>query len=379
MAAPYPTREDFFQLGARELLVRSSLRPPGKRVTAAAVYTVGTNVNSALAGCAAMADEVMRHAAIRLGELYLDSAEGDALERVIVDRIAPDLTRKQPGLASVELTISRVASPQSSAALVFGSGAIVRASSGAEFQLLTDVTFASNVLGNVTVTAEALVVGTGGNVPASTITQFAETPSDTGISVTNLADAAGGSDVESDRDYVTRAKLELASRARGTAGSIESAILRVSGIKWAIVDEMLDSGGDPNGVLKIFVADVNGHSNSAMIEKARIAANSVRTAGMIPDYVGVSPIVQTISYALSFDVGTNVVVARQQLKSLTVSLVNELAPNETLTRSMLFSVARAIPGAIVTDAAVVLPSADYTPDIGKKVTTNLSSVLVNGA
>lgn len=377
MAAPFPTREDFFQVGAREILARASLRPAGKRVTAAAVYTVGTNVNSALAGCAAMADEVMRHTAIRFGELYLDSSEGDALERVVTDRVAPDLTRKKPSPSLVELTIARVVSPESGSPTTLESGRIVRTQTGIEFELLSDVSFGANVLGAAKVDAQALSAGSDGNVAAGTVVSFAEVPQDSGISVTNLEAAVGGSDIESDRDYLIRAKMELASRARGVTGAIEAAILRVPGVKWAIVEEVLEQG-DPSGVLRIYVSDANGRSNAALLEQARVAALPVRIAGMVPSFVSVSPQLQSVWYQLDFDVGTNLAAARSQLKSLTVAMVNELSPGESLTRSMLFAIARSVPGAIVMGNSIVSPGGDVSPGVGKKLTTNASLVLVNG-
>lgn len=378
MAAPFPTKEDLFAVGARELLTRASLRPAGKRVTAAAVYTVGTNVNSALAGAAAMADEAIRHTAIRFGELYLDSAEGDALQRVITDRIAPDLVRKQPSPSLVSLTVTRVSSAQTTSAFSRAAGAIVRTSSGIEFETLADFGLAANELGTRTLDAQAVSAGSVGNVDAGTVAQFAVAPSDPGILVTNLGPAVGGSDVESNRDYLARAKMEAASRVRGVAGAIESAALRVPGIKWAILEEVLDSNGDPNGVLRLYIADINGQSNLALLEKARLAIYPHRTAGMIPSIVNVSPVWQSINYQLAFEVGTNLSAAREQLKTLTVALVNELAPGETLQRSMLYSIARQVTGAIVIDTVVSVPSADVVPGIGRKIRTTADRVTVNG-
>jgi hypothetical protein len=67
-----------------------------------------------------------------------------------------------------------------------------------------------------------------------------------------------------------------------------------------------------------------------------------------------------------------------QLKALTVAAVNLLAPQETLQRSLLFALARSIPGAIVPDTAILLPAGDVVPDAGEVIKTRLDLVVANG-
>lgn len=379
MAAPFPTREDFFQVGARELLARAATRPAGKRVTATAVYTVGTNVNSALAGAAAMADEVMRHAAIRYGELFLDSAEGDALERVITDHVSTDIVRRQPSPSVVPVTISRSSSPESANAYTASAGTIVRTDGGIEFRTLSDVTFAANTLGSTTVDAQCQLAGTAGNVDSGTILQFAQQPIDTGVTVANYEPATGGMDLESDRDYLARAKLERTARRMGLADTLRLTALSQPGVKSVSVTELTDSSGDPSGPVEIYISDVNGRANSTMVRMVRDALYAVRVCG-IPVYVfGSTPLNATISYSVGYAPNTDTAVAASRLRSLTASMVNELAAGETLQRSMLFAIARTIPGLIVTDSSVLLPTTDLTPSASQSVKTQVALILVNGA
>jgi hypothetical protein len=72
--ADLPTRTDFFDAAAREVVARSEARAPGKRVSPQAIYTPGTDVNLLLAGGSAMAEEVMRQHTLDVKDLYLDSA-----------------------------------------------------------------------------------------------------------------------------------------------------------------------------------------------------------------------------------------------------------------------------------------------------------------
>lgn len=357
------------------MLLRASLRPAGRRVTAAAVYTVGTNVNSALAGCAAMADEVMRHTAIRFGELYADSSEGDALERIILDHVDPEVTRKKPSPAVVTLSVSRASSPESSLPFTALAGTMVRTPGGVEFVYQEDVSFGAGVLGSVEIEARANLAGISGNVDAGTITEFVQTPSDTGISVTNPSNAAGGSDIETDQDYLARARLEKKARVRGVASALETAALRVDGVKFAVVEELLDSNGDPNGHVRVIVADASGRANSILCDRVRTALLDARAAGVPPVVVSAELWVVMVTYSLSFTPGTNTVAAVEQLRSLTVSMVANLAPQEPLRRSMLYAIARTIPGAIVMDNILPVPASDLVPSVGQKIVTR--SDLVN--
>jgi len=353
-------------------------RPAGKRVTAAAVYTTGTNVNSALAGAAAMADEVMRHAAIRYGELFLDSAEGDALERVVTDHVEANLTRRQPSPAVVPLNIARAYSPQFASPFTLAAGTVVRTEGGIEFKTLSDVNFPASTFGNRAVDAQALLAGTAGNVDYGTIRQFAQAPTDTGITVNNLDYAAGGSDIESDRDYLARAKLERGARKMGVETSLLAAALAQPGVKSAVVVESLNDEGDPDGLISIYVADINGRSNSTMVGMVQSALRSVRVCGIIPYVVGSTPTTQSVMYAVSYAPNTDATVAASRLRALTASMINELATGETLQRSMLFAIARTIPGIIVDDNSVYYPSEDVTPTPGSSIKTRSDLILVNG-
>ena len=102
-----PTRADYFNLGAEEVVARSLARPPSQRIARDAIFTEGTDINVILASAAGMADEVTRHLALRCGALYLDSAEKNDLDRLVEDRFGPTVQRKQPAPALVPLQFSR--------------------------------------------------------------------------------------------------------------------------------------------------------------------------------------------------------------------------------------------------------------------------------
>ena len=380
MSAPFPTREDFFAVGARELLARQQSRPPGKRVTLAAIQTTGTNVNSALAGMAAMCDEVMRHAAIRFGELFLDSSEGEALARLVADHIDPDLAWKQPARAVVPLLFTRAIPPSSGSAYTVASGTVVRTATGIEFHTVEDASFPVNSTGPVgPIAAEALLAGTAGNVDTDTLEQFAQQPSDLGISVTNLEFASGGTDIETSQEFLSRARVSRRAQRRGILGAIELGALSIPGVKTVIVEEDLDDNGEQTGLIRIYVADANGRSNSALCALVRDALVEYRCCGIVPSVVATAPLLASIAYSLPLLAGYDATAAATQLKTLAVALVNQLKPGQVLQRSLLTAIARTVPGYVVSDSSVVTPSDDQAPFSSKTIKTRVDLVTVNGA
>jgi hypothetical protein len=380
MSAPFPTREDFFAVGARELLARQQSRPPGKRVTLAAIQTTGTNVNSALAGMAAMCDEVMRHTAIRFGELFLDSSEGESLARLVADHIDPDLIWKQPSRAVVPLTFERAIPPSDGSAYVVASGTIIRTATGVEFRTLADAAFPLNSVGPVgPIEAEAVLAGTIGNVDAGTLTQFAQQPNDSGISVTNATFASGGTDIETSQEFLTRARATRRSSRRGILGAIELGALSVTGVKTVVVEEDLDSNGEQTGLVRVYVADANGRSNSSLCALVRDALLEYRCCGIVPSVVATTPLFASISYSLPLLYGYDPTASSAQLKTLTIAAVNQLKPGEVLRRSLLTALARTVPGYVVGDVSILLPVVDQVPLSTQTIKTRADLILVNGA
>lgn len=378
MAAPFPTKEDLFDIGAREILARASLRPPGKRITAKAVYETGTNINSALAAAAAMGDEAIRNFAIRYGELFLDSAEDSAADRLISDHIDASLRRKEPSRAVVPLRFSRAIPPSDGAPYTIAYDRIFRTESGIEFRLLGDVYFPTNAAGPVFGEAEAKLAGSIGNVDARTITLAAQSLAGTGISLTNEEDAAGGGDKETTRDFVARAKLSRKAARGGTLEAIRLGALSVNGVKSAQVVEGTDSTGQPNGLIYLYIADVSGRANSLLVARVRTALLDYRGAGSAVVIMAGTPAYVSISYVVGFAADADQTACREQLRALTVSAVNQLEPGATLERSMFFAIARKVSGVIVPSSAVSVPSTDVAPGVAETIKTRADLVLVNG-
>lgn len=378
MPTDLPTREDYFQIGAQELIRRSANRPPNQRIAREAIFTEGTDINILMAVCSAMADEATRHLALRDAALFLDSSEDEDLDRLVADRFSPEIVRKQPSQALVTLVFSRPIPPSPGALVAYPVATRLRTATGVEFETTSPVVFPVNGTGPISATARARQAGPTGNVAPGTITQFVSPNLDAAVVVTNPAIASGGALLESDDALRERARRFFASARRGTLGAIEFGALTVSGVVSATAFEEVDGSGRPTGVVSVYIADANGQANQQLADLVRDALREYRAAGVIVDVLTTQPLPTDISYVVPFAAGTDTLAAAQQLRELTVATVNALAPGEVLPLSLLDSVARSVPGAIVLQGSVQLPAGDLVPAFNQVIKTELARVKVNG-
>lgn len=380
MADSLPTRDDFFQAGASEVLTRSESRPQKERLSREAVFTEGTDINIIIAACSAMADEATRQLATRMAALFLDSAEGEDLDRLVADRFSPEVVRKQAAPALVPITFSRAIPPSAGAAISFDVGTKVRTEQGTEFTLTESASFSANSTGPVTVQAQATLAGISGNVAVGAVTQLGSPSADSHVTITNLEPGSGGRNVETDQSLRTRARDFFIAARRGTLAAIEFGARTVDGVESATAMEELDTGtGLPNGKVNVAIADSNGQANSLLAEAVQDALLEYRAAGIVVTVLVTAPSYQTIAYSgISFRPGIDTRAAVQQLKSLTVAAVNILEPGEPLTIALLYALAKSIPGAIVPQGAVQMPAGDIDPGQQQVIKTRLDLVTVNG-
>jgi uncharacterized phage protein gp47/JayE len=378
MSVALPTREDYFQIGARDVFARAQLRQKATRLSPQAVFTPGTDINIIIAAASAMGDEATRHLGLRIAALYLDSAEGEDLDRLVADRFSPTVVRKQSAQAVVPLTFSRSIPPSSGTPITFDVGRKFKTQNGLQYELVESASFALNSSGPVTARAVASLSGEVGNVAEGAINQFVDAPGDATILVTNLEPAAGGVDVETDASLRERARAFFLAARRGILSAIEFGALTVPGIASAVGEELIGPDGFPNGYVRLYIADKNGQANTVLANAVRLALREYRGAGVPVAVVVSSPTFLNVAYQVGFQVGVDQQRAIQQLKTLTVNAMSVLAPNEALRSSMLMALARSVPGLIVPNTAIVNPLGDVFPDTGRTIRTTFDRVLVNG-
>ncbi len=367
-----PTRVDLFNLGADEVLNRSAVRPPGQRLDPAQVFTSGSDINILIASSSAMAEEIMRQTALRVGALYLDGAEDIELDRLVADRYSTSVVRKDASPAAAILTISRVAG--SLPAVTFPVGTKFKTQGGVEFISTVVSSISALSTGPTFVTVQAIQAGLTGNVAVGTITQFSVPPSDPNLMVTNVEPAAGGDQRESDASLRERARAFFLSARRGTLAAIEFGALTVQGVRQATAVEEINSAGDPTGRVYLYICDAQGNGNQLLVNAVRAALVEYRAAGIIVDVSGATPLFVPITYNLRFRAGIDTTTAFSQVQTATIAAVNALAPGQTLTVSLLFATARSVPGVIVLDDAIVAPIGDLVPVGGQVIRTRANLV-----
>lgn len=368
--ADLPTRADLFNVGANELFARSAARAPGQRVSPEEVYTEGSDVNMLLAAGSAMAEEVQRGAMLRSREQILDGAEGCALDRLCSERSNGEVVRLQATPAIGIITITRT---DTSAGRVYAVGERVRGTNGVEFELTSAVTLAIANAGPVTAPVRARVTGVAGNLDSGTVTAFVD-PQGDGSTCTNAEPMAGGDSQETDGRLRGRMRDFYRGVRRGTIPAIEFGARTVPGVRLATAIEEVDVLWQETGIVRLYISDAAGRANSALAALVRLALRDYRGAGVYVFVVASTPRYEAIVYRLRFAAGVDSRLAFDAVRARALASVNALAPQATLPLSLLTEAARAIPGVIVLQDAIVAPVGDVVPAPGEVIRTTLELI-----
>lgn len=353
-----PNRSDLFDAGAREVIARAEARAPGKRLSPKAIYTEGSDINVLVAGGSAMAEEVLRQHAAAEADKWLDSARGDALDRLILDRTARELPRKGAAPAYVTATLERLEGTL--LAISLSAGKRVKTGSGIEFELMSAVALSAGQKGPLNVPCRAVLAGTEANIDKGALEEIVGSP-DPKLTVTNADFGAGGYDREPDAAYRERGRAFFRTARRGTLGAIELGALSTPGIAYATVDEQLDDFGDPTGYVFVYAGDVNGQANQVLVQQLKYGLREYRAGGIVPLVVGAVPEYVDVTYKPAVLAGYDPQTVFDQLRFATVALVNQTSPNKPLERSLLMALARRVPGLVVRDDLLVSPVGDLYP------------------
>jgi uncharacterized phage protein gp47/JayE len=366
-----PSYEDFF--GAYE---RAVTLYQGK-VTIDAVRAVGSNANLIGVGGATMAQELALWAQGEFAGMFLSTAikrGGEVLERWVFDRYG--LRRRKASAAVVPLSFAR----QGSAGFTIPAGFLVSTPGGVVFETLNDLPVPPNVLGPFGVNAVAQVVGTAGNVSVNTITQIvAPISDDTTLAVRNIENAAGGTEDQTDTEFVALAQEFYVAEQRGTETAVKAAALNVPGVASAETSEPVDGAGDPAGYGLITIADGNGGGNSVLAANVQFALRGYRGLGVpifvvagTPIYVDVE--INGLAFQAGFDSTTILAAARVRI----VAVINALAPGQRLEVAALYAALKATPGLIVPLGSIVEPAGDIVPNTGFVLRTTADRAVLNG-
>lgn len=368
----FPTRAELFETAADDVLERAAAREPGRRISPEEVYTEGSDVNILLSASSAMADEVVRQLVAAFGALFLATAEREDLDRLVFDRYSAEVVRRGATAAIVPVVLRRTGGAL--AALPIPVGTTVGTGDGVTFRTVTLAAFDAGSVGPVTVFAQCTAAGIQGNVAVGTVVELVDALGDPNVVITNEEPGAGGDDTESDASLRDRARRFLPSARRGTVEAIRFGALTVEGVRQATVVEDVDVDGSPTGRVTCYIADANGQANAALVDAVRTRLVEYRAAGVVVDVYGGTPTLVPIVLRLRFAANFDSTLVFDSVRRAIVAAVNVLPPGDTLTRSLIFAVARSVPGAIVLDDAIVSPVGDVVPTGGEVLRTAVELV-----
>lgn len=359
-----PTQLDLFEAGKREALISPT------RFDAAIIDTEGSDVNILINVSASMAEEVVAYVQSRYNALFLSTATGDDLDRLVYDRF--QIVRHSAHSAVATLTLTR---SDTAAGATVPSGSTFTTATGIAFSTINDVVFPSGSGGPLTVSAIAVNTGAQGNVGVGTITVVADAGGVDGVSVTNTETAAGGQEAETDDELRDRARNFFFDARRGTRSALESGATATAGVVFAKAEEILDSEGQPSGFVELFIADVNGQANEALADSVRDSLDEYRALGVpVTVYASNPQYIDIVATGLLFEAGYNTTQVLSNARAAIVSAVNTTEPNQVLRRSTILSALSGIDGLIVPNDALSEPAGDVTPAQGNTIRTTSDRV-----
>lgn len=370
--ADSPTYEDLFDTGRNEVV-----RLP-TRFAPEIVDTDGSDVQTAVAIGASMGDDVAGFLTASFAETFLSTAAqvgGEPLSRWVWDRY--QLTRQDQQAAVVPVTFTRT---DPTGALTIPAETQVGTEDGIVFATVTELVFPTESnTGPLTVTANAILAGAGGNSEAGAINTVLSSLTESGVVVTNSEPAAGGQPEETDSALAARARDFFVNARRGTAAAIFNGCVTTPGVAEANVIEDLDPNGSPTFRVQAIVSDQNGQANTALATNVADNLQGFRALGVPVTVIGGTPeFVTIVIEGISFQATSNTNQLIDEMRGLIVSAVNDLAPGATLERSTIIQAMKFSPLVTVPDTALVSPAGDLEPSGTGVLRTSSSRVSING-
>lgn len=371
-----PTFDELFRVARDEALARNA------GLTREIIEREGSDANAIYASCTAVGEEVVTQIGEAQASLFLASARGQKLDRLIFDRFG--LIRKSAAPAVGTVEFSTVTANPASFSIPINTK--LQTVDGRVYVTATEVTFPAGSTGPVSVAVRSLISGLGQQAKDGTITSIISqiTGSPTDLTVTNSLATAGASDEESDESFVARARLFYPSVRRGTIGAILAGVLAVEGVESAAVFEALDASGRPARFVQAVIADKftesllgisptpSAYATQSQVLAGRVVSglDDVRAAGIAVSVQVARVFIQPITLGLRFFAGADIEQASLAARALVVEYVNSLAPSQPLNPAGIVSKLRSVAGLDVTGQEVISPSGIVTvPTLGVLRTT----------
>lgn len=352
-------------------IARNRIRiTPDAQLDPASVDKTGSTVNIFTNAVAALAEELEARSEARFAAQLVAGAQGDDLDRLILERSKGKLPRKGAAAAAIDLQVSRTSTAAGEGVVEAGTEVLA---GGLTWTLDTSVVFAAATLKGGLVSATCTTLGSVGNGVKADVQKF-KNPSAL-FDATLLVEAqgsadpfagiasAGGDERETDEAYRARYALWDAGLDRNL-DFLAAGALGVPGVAAAAAIEDIDGEGNPVGTVSLYVGDAFGRAGTGLLQRVRAALRGFRLLGQhillgqtLPEFVSV-----TLQFGVldSFSVDQ----VREEARAAVVATINVLPPGATLTRASLAAALAQVPGLAFLAAApfgFTVPAADIVP------------------
>lgn len=357
------------------------------RLTRSVIEREGTDANVLLAGAAAAAEEVLAQLQLVEAGLFLDSAEGAALDRLVFDRYG--LTRKPAAAAQGFVQFSTtVVNPS---AFVIPSGTLLQTADGVQYVTTAAATFPAGVTGPITVAVRSALAGVDQQAQIGSITSIVSqiTGSPTDLVVTNEEATAGADDEETDESLRNRARLFFVTARRGTKSALEAAALGIPGVVTATAFEDLNTDGTPARRVQLVVADqftialatfsedpppAYETQAQALALTVQNGLSDVRAFGIQVDVIVAAVVLLPIILRLTYSAGADIPTTTTAARAAAVNYCNRLAPGQTFSPLDLVEALRPVQGLFISGQEVASPPGDVVPNPTQVLRTSLELV-----
>ena len=358
----FPSFDDLFAVGRDEALVRNS------KLSLDMIDREGTDSNVLVASAAAMADQVVAQQVELDAAVFLDSATGMALDRLVFDRYG--LVRKKASVSVGSVTFSSIIQGAGGAPFTIPAGTQLQTQDGSQF-LTTQPALFSASTSSVVVPIRSVLAGALQQAAAHTITSIGSSitgqPSD--LTVDNPLATSGAADAESDSGLRQRARGFYQTLTKGTLAAIEQGALAVSGVVKARAMDVINIKAQPQRYVLLTIADqytdtlanLNANPPTYQVQSQQLAArvfqglDAVRAGGIYVDVKVAQVLLQKVLLSLTFTSGQNVDDVAVMARAMVVAATNRLRPGDNWDPAKIGKALAGIPGLLYTGTEIVSP------------------------
>lgn len=383
-----PKWGDLFAIGRDEILSRNG------KLTREAVEREGSDINVDVAASAAIGDECIGQLTKVSAGQFIDSAEKQALDRLLYDRYG--LLRKSaaPAVGSVNFQIRDASGNPAAnpATFTIPSGTPLQTATGEQFVTTVDEVYLIGSIGPVVVAVRSVLAGSDQQAAPNTISsltgQVTGSPaSPLVLTVNNPLATSGAADEESDPDFRSRGRAFFSTARRGTLAAIEQGALAVQGVLSATAFEVIDLMGRPARFVSLIIGDqytdalaqltsvppAYATQSQVLAQNVFAALDDVRAAGIYVQVIVGQVVLQPVQLNLSFVAGIeDVDLVALEARSTVVMYTNALPPGIKWTRSGAQASLATVPGLAITGNEIASPAGDVIPKPLQIIRTTLA-------